>query len=188
MPVPEQIRAKFDCPPFSLAKTFFCSFMPSEGLIRSLHCCPQRLEPPYALAQQHPSRSAPPLRRGPVPAQLKSGARYAIGSSSTGSTRQIGCQRSSLRAGQTGSGPKGGFPYHTRKCHDAIADRGAHAVVLPRKNASQGRPSLQVLRPEMRLCGRPNTLAARSGATGADTTDEAASKTRCTVGTSKNCV
>ncbi len=23
----------------------------------------------------------------------------------------------------------------TRKCHDAIADRGAHAVILPRKNA-----------------------------------------------------
>lgn len=25
--------------------------------------------------------------------------------------------------------------YDTRKCHDAIADRGAHAVILPRKNA-----------------------------------------------------
>ncbi|SPF81512.1 hypothetical protein PRI8871_03336 [Pseudoprimorskyibacter insulae] len=26
-------------------------------------------------------------------------------------------------------------PYDTRKCHDAIADRGAHAVIPPRKNA-----------------------------------------------------
>ena len=25
--------------------------------------------------------------------------------------------------------------YETRKCHDAIADRGAHAVIPPRKNA-----------------------------------------------------
>jgi hypothetical protein len=25
--------------------------------------------------------------------------------------------------------------YDTRKCHDAIADRGAHAVIPPRKNA-----------------------------------------------------
>ena len=26
--------------------------------------------------------------------------------------------------------------YDTRKCHDAIADRGAHAVIPPRKNAT----------------------------------------------------
>ena len=25
--------------------------------------------------------------------------------------------------------------YDTRKCHDAIAERGAHAVIPPRKNA-----------------------------------------------------
>jgi hypothetical protein len=25
--------------------------------------------------------------------------------------------------------------YDTRKCHDAIADRGAHAVIPPRRNA-----------------------------------------------------
>ncbi len=49
--------------------------------------------------------------------------------------------------------------YDTRKCHDAIADRGAHTVIPPRKNAK----------------------AVRSGETGADTTDEAVSKRRCTV-------
>ena len=29
--------------------------------------------------------------------------------------------------------------YDTRKCHDAIADRGAHAVIPPRKNAKPWR-------------------------------------------------
>lgn len=31
--------------------------------------------------------------------------------------------------------------YETRKCHDAIADRGAHAVIPPRKNANPWKPS-----------------------------------------------
>ena len=31
--------------------------------------------------------------------------------------------------------------YDTRKCHDAVADRGAHAVIPPRKNAKQWKPS-----------------------------------------------
>ena len=35
---------------------------------------------------------------------------------------------------QTGSVTADGA-YGTRKCHDAIADRGAHAVIPPRKNA-----------------------------------------------------
>ena len=30
--------------------------------------------------------------------------------------------------------------YDTRKCHDAIADRGAHAVIPPRKNAKPWKP------------------------------------------------
>ena len=25
--------------------------------------------------------------------------------------------------------------YDTRKCHDAVVDRGAYAIILPRKNA-----------------------------------------------------
>ena len=32
-------------------------------------------------------------------------------------------------------------PFTTRKCHDAVADRGAHAVVPPRKNAKPWKPS-----------------------------------------------
>jgi hypothetical protein len=31
--------------------------------------------------------------------------------------------------------------YDTRKCHDAAADRGAHAVIPPRKNAKPWKPS-----------------------------------------------
>jgi hypothetical protein len=31
--------------------------------------------------------------------------------------------------------------YDTRKCHDAVADRGAHAVIPPRKNATPWKPS-----------------------------------------------
>ena len=31
--------------------------------------------------------------------------------------------------------------YDTRKCHDAVADRGAHAVIPPRKNAKTWKPS-----------------------------------------------
>ena len=31
--------------------------------------------------------------------------------------------------------------YDTRKCHDAVADRGAHAVIPPRKNARPWKPS-----------------------------------------------
>ena len=31
--------------------------------------------------------------------------------------------------------------YDTRRCHDAVADRGAHAVIPPRKNAKPWKPS-----------------------------------------------
>ena len=40
---------------------------------------------------------------------------------------------------QIGSVTAGGA-YDTRKCHDAIADRGAHAVIPPRKNAKPCKP------------------------------------------------
>ena len=69
--------------------------------------------------------------------------------------------------------------YDTRKCHDAIAGRGAHAVIPPRKMHNCGRPSLRVPWPETRPCELRNTSVARSGETGADTTAEAASRPRC---------
>jgi hypothetical protein len=70
--------------------------------------------------------------------------------------------------------------YDTRKCHDAIADRGAYAVIRPRKNAKPWKPvtSGAVVRNE--ACGRRDTSAALSGDDGADTSGEAASRRRCT--------
>jgi len=69
----------------------------------------------------------------------------------------------------------------SRECHDAIADRGARAVIPPARTRSRGRPSPLVRSPETRPCGRQNISVVRSGETGADTTDEAAPKRRCTV-------
>jgi transposase len=71
--------------------------------------------------------------------------------------------------------------YDTRKCHDAIADRGAHAVIPPRKNAKPWKTVTAGAVAETRPCGHRNTSAARSGDDGADTTAEAASRRRCIV-------
>jgi hypothetical protein len=83
--------------------------------------------------------------------------------------------------------------YDTRKCHDAIADRGAAAGIPPRKNAKPWKPNTAgargiVLGPmadmpclETKPCGRRNISVGRSGETGAAITAEAASKRRCTV-------
>jgi len=51
----------------------------------------------------------------------------------------------------------------------------------PARTRSRGRPSPLVQSPETRPCGRRNISAVRSGETGADTTDEAVPKRRCTV-------
>lgn len=53
--------------------------------------------------------------------------------------------------------------YDTRKCHDAIADRGAHAVIPPRRTRSRGRRSQPEPWRETRPCARRNTWGARSG-------------------------
>ena len=76
----------------------------------------------------------------------------------------------------------------TRKCHDAVADRGAHAVIPPRKNARPWKPStagaiarneaLRVSRYLSRAIWRPLSAASSGCACravdGADTTAEAA--------------
>jgi transposase len=73
--------------------------------------------------------------------------------------------------------------YDTRKCHDAIADRGAHAVIPPRKNAKPWKTITAGASrgAKRRPCAQRNTSAARSGDDGADTTAEAASRQRCIV-------
>ena len=57
--------------------------------------------------------------------------------------------------------------YDTRKCHDAIAELGAHAVIPPRKNAKPWKTvtagAVQVPSRATRLCERRNIWAARSG-------------------------
>jgi hypothetical protein len=80
--------------------------------------------------------------------------------------------------------------YDTRNFHDAIADRGAHAVIPPRKNAKPWKPTTAgalaiVLGPMadkarhvMKPCERRNTWGERSGETGVDTTAEAGSRQR----------
>jgi transposase len=71
--------------------------------------------------------------------------------------------------------------YDTRKCHDAIADRGAHAVIPPRKNAKPWKTVTAGRSRETKPCGHRNTSAAPSGDDGADTTAGAASRRRCIV-------
>ena len=69
----------------------------------------------------------------------------------------------------------------TRKCHEAIAARDAHAVVPPRKNAkSWNQRAPEQLLVTMRSM-RNDIWAAPCGDVGADTTAEAASKPKCTV-------
>ena len=83
--------------------------------------------------------------------------------------------------------------YDTRKCHDAITERGAYAVIPPRKNAKPWKAVTQVRSPlssdqrrttarrATRHCGHRNTSAVHSGDAGAATTAEVASKPRCIV-------
>ncbi len=83
--------------------------------------------------------------------------------------------------------------YDTRKCHDAVADRSAHAVIPPRKNAKPWKPvtagalaiALKPMadkaRPATKRSGRQNTLAGPYGAIGADITAGAALRRRCIV-------
>ncbi|GHG96031.1 transposase [Pseudodonghicola xiamenensis] len=87
--------------------------------------------------------------------------------------------------------------YDTRKCHDAIADRGADAVIppglrpfraelihrinsrppfTPARTPSRGRPSPPARSHETKPCGHRKTTVVPSGDDGADTIAEAASR------------
>ena len=71
--------------------------------------------------------------------------------------------------------------YDTRKCMARSLNAALTPSYRPVRTRSRGRPSPLVLSPGMRPCGRRNISAGRSGETGADTTDEAVPKRRCTV-------
>lgn len=63
--------------------------------------------------------------------------------------------------------------YDTRACHDAVADRGAAAIIPPRRNARPGSRTRQEPERATRSCGRQSILAGSCGGTGAATTDVA---------------
>jgi hypothetical protein len=71
--------------------------------------------------------------------------------------------------------------YDTRKCHDAIAERGANAVIPTRKNAKPWKAITAGAVARNEALRASKYLGVRSGDDGADTTAEAASKPRCTV-------
>jgi hypothetical protein len=72
--------------------------------------------------------------------------------------------------------------FDTRKCHDAIAARGAAAIIPPRKNAKPWKPDTARGRSRAtKPCAHQNASAGRFGDDGAATTAEAASKPRCIV-------
>jgi hypothetical protein len=70
--------------------------------------------------------------------------------------------------------------YDTRRCHDAIADRGAHAVIPPRTNAKPWKTITAGAMARNESLHR-SISALRSGDDGADTTVGAASRRRCIV-------
>ena len=56
--------------------------------------------------------------------------------------------------------------YDTRNCHDVIADRGAHAIIPPRKNANPWKPTsagaLAIVLEPMADNGSPRNEALRA--------------------------
>lgn len=60
--------------------------------------------------------------------------------------------------------------FDTRKCYNAIPDRGANAVIPPSKTPSRGKLFLRVPDPEAKPGDLRNTSAPRSSETGRDIT------------------
>ena len=70
--------------------------------------------------------------------------------------------------------------FDIRKCYDAIAARGAAAIIPPRKNANPGSPTPPGRPHAKRSFGHRSTSDRPSGDDGAGITDEAAQRARCT--------
>jgi hypothetical protein len=71
--------------------------------------------------------------------------------------------------------------YDTRRCHDAIAERGAAAVIPPCKNGKPWKAVTAGAAARNEACGHRNTSVARSGDDGVDITAGAVQKRKCTV-------
>ncbi len=69
--------------------------------------------------------------------------------------------------------------YDTRRCHTAIIDRQAAAIIPIRKNGRRGRRTARLQALETKPCVPPGTMAGHSGSAGPDTTSEAGSRQRC---------
>jgi hypothetical protein len=69
--------------------------------------------------------------------------------------------------------------YDTNGCHEAIARRGARAIIPTRKNSKPRKADVLVPRPAMPSCARHGALAGRFGRTGAAITGAVWSKPRC---------
>ena len=68
--------------------------------------------------------------------------------------------------------------YDTRRCHDAIIDRGADAVIPIRRNGRAWKKTASLPPRETRSCGQPDAWAGRSGRRGPATTSEVGSRPR----------
>jgi hypothetical protein len=71
--------------------------------------------------------------------------------------------------------------FDTRKCHDAIAARGAAAIIPPRKNAKPWKSIRPGPSPVTTSCAHQSASDERSGDDGASITAEAVQRPRCTV-------
>ncbi len=72
----------------------------------------------------------------------------------------------------------GDGPYGTRRCHTAIIDRHATAIIPIRKNGRPWKEDARRQSPRTKPCGPPGTMAGRSGSAGPDTMSEAGSRRR----------
>ncbi|WP_272848299.1 transposase [Paracoccus saliphilus] len=71
--------------------------------------------------------------------------------------------------------------YDARKGHDAIADRGAEAIIPPRKNAKPWKPTTAGVGARNEILRAVKYLVLRSGDDGANITVEVVSRQRCIV-------
>ena len=69
--------------------------------------------------------------------------------------------------------------YDTRRCHMAIIDRQATAIIPIRKNGRAWKEDARLQSQETKPCVPPGTMAGHSGSDGPDTTPAAGSKRRC---------
>ena len=104
-----------------------------------------------------------------------------VTSSSIGDAPMLRDLLDQIPPGQEVGRVTGDGAYDTRKYHDAIAARSAHAVIPPRKNAKFWKPDTTGAGRETKLFDPQSTSVVPCGGKSPDTTAEAASIQRCIV-------